>query len=159
MGEAFIVRKGGAGGVFGSDIEAGLIVMYYGLDTDIPFGWDLCDGTKGNPDLRNLFIVGAGDTYTVESTGGSVDGVIIEHTHNGTVVNHGGHTHTITASFGANSVWTRARAYGSGSISVSTNASGAHTHAYTSSTDGVTATNANLPPYYGLYYIIKLEEN
>ena len=33
-------------------------------DTDaIPAGWKLCDGTSRTPDLRNLFIVGAGLTY------------------------------------------------------------------------------------------------
>ncbi|GAI49997.1 unnamed protein product, partial [marine sediment metagenome] len=29
----------------------------------IPSGWHLCDGTAGTIDLRNKFLVGAGDTY------------------------------------------------------------------------------------------------
>ena len=37
----------------------GSIIMWYGHTTNIPFGWVLCDGNNGTPDLRNKFIVGA----------------------------------------------------------------------------------------------------
>ncbi|GAH63477.1 unnamed protein product, partial [marine sediment metagenome] len=37
---------------------------------DIPAGWHLCDGTKGTPDLRSRFVVGAGDSFDVDDTGG-----------------------------------------------------------------------------------------
>jgi hypothetical protein len=159
MGEAFIVRKGG-GGKFGSDIESGLIVMYYGLDTEIPFGWDLCDGTKGNPDLRNYFIVGAGDTYTVESTGGFLNSVLLEHTHTGTLSSVADHTHTQPLSTGFGSSGSGRFSFGAGGTAstISIGSSGSHTHTVTISTEGVSSSNTNLPPYYGLYYIIKLEE-
>ena len=42
----------------------GAIIMWSGLGTEIPTGWQICDGTNGTPDLRNRFVVGAGDTYT-----------------------------------------------------------------------------------------------
>lgn len=48
----------------------GIIVMWSGSQSNIPSGWVLCDGNNGTPDLRNRFIVGAGSTYGVNSTGG-----------------------------------------------------------------------------------------
>jgi microcystin-dependent protein len=32
--------------------------------------WHICDGTSGTPDLRNRFVVGAGASYNIGSTGG-----------------------------------------------------------------------------------------
>jgi microcystin-dependent protein len=51
-------------------VPAGVIVMWSGATTDIPPGWALCDGTDGTPNLTDRFIVGAGDTYFVNQTGG-----------------------------------------------------------------------------------------
>ena len=50
------------------------IVMWSGTAADallIPNNWKLCDGTNGTPDLRNRFIVGAGDDYDLGDTGGT----------------------------------------------------------------------------------------
>lgn len=47
------------------------VTAFRGAIADIPDGWQLCDGTNGTPDLRNLFIVGAGDDYAVGATGGA----------------------------------------------------------------------------------------
>jgi hypothetical protein len=41
----------------------GMILIWSGTVATIPDGWHLCDGTEGTPDLRNKFIVGAGDSY------------------------------------------------------------------------------------------------
>ena len=49
----------------------GIIAIWSGAVVDIPFGWHLCDGTSGTPDLRDRFIVGAGGGYVVGTTGGS----------------------------------------------------------------------------------------
>lgn len=46
----------------------GLISMWSG--SVIPGGWVLCDGRNDTPDLRNRFIVGAGDNYNIGVTGG-----------------------------------------------------------------------------------------
>lgn len=43
-------------------LPAGAIIMWSGTVASIPAGWQLCDGTNGTPDLRGMFIVGAGDT-------------------------------------------------------------------------------------------------
>lgn len=45
--------------------------MWSGAIADIPTGWHLCDGNAGRPDLRDRFIIGAGDTYNPDATGGS----------------------------------------------------------------------------------------
>lgn len=52
-------------------IPAGVIVMWSGAANAIPSGWALCNGSNGTPDLRNRFIVGAGDTYAVGASGGA----------------------------------------------------------------------------------------
>lgn len=53
-----------------SSIPKGTILPWYGKSSDIPEGFALCDGTKGTPDLRNRFLVGAGGNYALGDTGG-----------------------------------------------------------------------------------------
>ena len=48
---------------------SGMIIMYN--STSAPSGWYLCDGNNGTPDLRDRFIVGAGNSYSQNATGGS----------------------------------------------------------------------------------------
>jgi hypothetical protein len=48
------------------------IIMWWGTIASIPTGWRLCDGTNGTPDLRDRFVLGAGNSYTAQTTGGSV---------------------------------------------------------------------------------------
>lgn len=52
----------------------GFICLWSGAIVDIPTGWALCDGTQGTPDLRDEFIIGAGNTYNVEDSGGTAAG-------------------------------------------------------------------------------------
>jgi microcystin-dependent protein len=47
------------------------IIMWYGDISNIPQGWALCDGLQDTPDLRDKFVVGAGDEYIENSTGGA----------------------------------------------------------------------------------------
>lgn len=53
-----------------SSVPAGSIIPWYGNLANIPDGFALCDGKNGTPDLRNRFIVGAGDTYKLSDIGG-----------------------------------------------------------------------------------------
>ncbi|MGV0922413.1 hypothetical protein [Empedobacter tilapiae] len=39
-------------------VHPGFIQDYYGDINTIPYGWFLCDGTNGTPDLRGMFVVG-----------------------------------------------------------------------------------------------------
>ena len=56
----------------------GQIVWYYGNITKIPKGWALCDGKNGNPDLRDKFVVGSGETYKQDQEGGEEKVVLTE---------------------------------------------------------------------------------
>jgi hypothetical protein len=155
-------------------IPTGVIVMWSGSIASIPSGWLICDGSNSTPDLRNRFIVGAGSTYSVAGTGGSADAVTVSHTH--TTDSQGNHTHFVAANDGntgatypntsvTNSNYVSSNAFSSNSESYIldgtgggasiglTNSAGAHTH--TISTTGSSGTNANLPPYYALAYIMK----
>jgi hypothetical protein len=134
---------------------AGVIVLWSGSIGSIPAGWALCNGSNGTPDLRNRFVVGAGSTYAVDATGGSADAIVVSHTHTATsVVTDPGHLHSInnTSSLGGGLM-------GSGSNpSGSTNTNSASTGitvATTNASTGTSGTNANLPPYYALCYIMK----
>lgn len=71
--------------------DYGSIKFYAGLVVDIPDNWALCDGNNGTPDLRNCFIVGAGDTYEPYEEGGATT-----HTHSGSVDEGGAHSHSLT---------------------------------------------------------------
>lgn len=48
----------------------GMIMLWYGSIESIPSGWHLCDGDAGTIDLRNKFIVCAGDSYDPADQGG-----------------------------------------------------------------------------------------
>ncbi|MBA7704317.1 hypothetical protein ES703_113122 [subsurface metagenome] len=110
-------------------LPTGIIVLWYGSIVSIPDGWILCDGTGGSPDLQDKFIVGAGNTYAVDDTGGNVN-----HTH---AFTGDGHQHTL----------------GGGPVI----ATGTDRAALTSSSNAVgTTDNGNgLPPYHALAYIMK----
>ena len=81
----------------GGVIPSGGIILWSGAANAIPTGWYLCDGQNSTPDLRNRFVVGAGDTYAVDATGGSADATLVSHTHgsgNLGTGNAGGHSHS-----------------------------------------------------------------
>lgn len=52
-------------------LPRGIITMWAGAADNVPSGWHLCDGSDDTPDLRNMFIVGAGSSYSPGNTGGS----------------------------------------------------------------------------------------
>ena len=51
----------------------GMIMIWKGSIVDIPRGWHLCDGSDGTLNLRDKFIVGAGNSYSVGSHGGNLN--------------------------------------------------------------------------------------
>jgi len=142
-------------------IPTGCIVLWSGSTGSIPATWYLCDGTNGTPDLRNSFIVGAGSTYAVNATGGTADAVVVSHTHTATsVVTDAGHTHAPasgTAFIGTPNNGQLGTTSNSQATNFSATASAftGITVATTNTTAGVSGTNANLPPYYALAYIMK----
>lgn len=49
----------------------GMIMLWYGAAINVPTGWAICNGANGTPDLRDRFVVGAGDSYALDATGGA----------------------------------------------------------------------------------------
>ena len=142
----------------GTTIPAGMISLWYGSIGSVPTGWYLCDGTNGTPDLRDRFIVGAGTSYAVGATGGSKDAILVSHTHTATstsTVTDPGHFHTIQVS-GAGSGNPSNTNSGSSTANTGSKTTGITVATTTSNTtEGVSGTNANLPPYYALAYVMK----
>ena len=151
-------------------IPAGVILLWSGSVASIPSGWLICDGTSGTPDLRNRFVVGAGSTYAVAATGGAADAITVAHTHTfstSTTAGEGAHDHYyneygVFLSGGGGSRITSNRDSGAASVGfriMDTDGVnlGQHNHTVTGTTasTGSSATNANLPPYYALAYIMK----
>jgi hypothetical protein len=149
-------------------IPSGVIVMWSGSIASIPAGWYLCNGSNSTPDLRDRFIVGAGSTYAVAATGGSADAISVAHTHtfSATTSSDGAHTHDLamyqssSASSGQCSLTNGPQSSNNAFCQDSGNfvrSAGAHTHTVsgTTASTGSSGTNANLPPYYALAYIMK----
>ena len=158
-GETLLSNGTGATPSWGSVLPSGMIVLWSGSTGTIPVGWVICDGTNSTPDLRNRFVVGAGSTYAVDATGGSKDAVVVSHEHtlSGSTDTEPDHVHTYVIGgdgFAGGSVPQRTV---NNLATGTTNAAGSHSHTLsgTASPTGVSGTNANLPPYYALAYIMK----
>jgi hypothetical protein len=109
--------------------------MWAGPIVDIPEFWALCDGTNGTPDLRNRFVVGAGDDFEPADTGGQ-----LEHEHDFT---GDGHQHSVT---------TTHECPGSGGVEAwSSGADGGLVNS--TQAMGVTDLVELSPPFYALAYI------
>ena len=139
----------------GTTIPTGLISLWSGAIGSVPAGWYLCDGANGTPDLRNRFLVGAGSTYSVNATGGSADSIVVSHTHTASsVVTDPGHNHTVNAGATVSNSLNSGGTVNLGPTNTGTATTGI-TVATTNTSTGVSGTNANLPPYYALAYIMK----
>lgn len=141
--------------VIANSVPSGLIAIWSGSTGTIPTGWVLCNGSNSTPDLRDRFVVGAGSSYAVGDTGGSKDAIVVSHTHTATsTVTDPGHNHTAQGTTappfqaGGNAVFSPT------TVNTSTSTTGI-TVATSISTVGSSGTNANLPPYYALCYIMK----
>ena len=149
-------------------VPAGVILLWSGSIASIPSGWNLCDGTNGTPDLRNRFVVAAGDTYAVGATGGA-DSVTLDasqmpahtHTFSGSTNTTGAHNHTFQgryATFDGAPRWPFTdRADGGVTTTNTTTTAGDHSHTFsgTTASTGGGASHENRPPYYALAYIMK----
>ena len=147
--------------VGGGMVPLGAILMWSGTgsSTAVPSGFTLCDGNGGTavngitiPDLRDKFIVGANavtgsdSTYpgvSMNQTGGSANAVLLSHTHTqtgGSTDDDGGNNTPGSAGGGTQTNISNAGIDNTGTLK----------------TDGsVTGTNANLPPFLALAFIIR----
>ena len=110
-------------------IRKGMIMIWAGTAALVPSGFVLCDGNNSSPDLRNNFVIGAGDAYAVNDDGGAA-------THTQDFIGDG-HVHFLQAGVDV----------GAGTDFDAITTDGAAT--------GTTDAGDNLPPYYALCYIMK----
>ena len=130
------------------------------------------------PDYRDRMPIGAGTTYSAASSGGNKDAIVVSHSHSASTASAGSHEHyltnnTLVASSGqaivdvtsGNYIAARTtgntdyayafRATGNAANIGRSSSAGSHSHTVTVNSAGSSATNANLPPYLGIYFIIK----
>lgn len=168
----------------GDELPKGIIVMWSGAVNAVPGGWALCDGTKGTPDLRGRFVLGAGGTYAVGATGGEERHQLTvnempNHTHS--TDSQGDHVHsgyTSTEDINHSHRYERGGvgwAGGGDQVSVLSNTVGynytegasvshshqiilnsAGNHMHSISYAGESHPHDNMPPYYALAYIMRL---
>jgi len=143
----------------------GMILLWSGSVASIPSGWLLCNGSNGTPDLRDKFIMGAGDTYDPADSGGSATKSIGEtnlpsHSHAAGTLTDGVHSHSLTRNS------TGSQSPGSYAITPNSCIYTPVTYGYTDSGGGAAVTGSTgaigsgtaldvLNPYYALAYIYK----
>jgi microcystin-dependent protein len=157
--------------VLANGVPTGGLVMW--STASAPSGFLLCNGAAvSRSTYAALFAIvgttfGSGDgstTFnvpnytnrmpygtTIGTTGGSADAVVVSHTHTASVSDPG-HTHSVMERndmFGTSP--------GSGALTANGGTTGTSFTgiSVTNSTTGVSGTNANLPPYLGINFIIK----
>lgn len=121
-------------------VPVGAIVIWSGSVNNIPTYWHLCDGTNGTIDLRDKFVLGAGNGYSVGATGG-------EATHTLTIKEMPSHSHDIA--YGTSTADSGGSTIADVSDEYSPNSK------VTEKTGGGAAHN-NMPPYYALCYIQRI---
>ena len=153
-GQVLLSAGGSNTPTWGNAFVAGMIMLWSGSSASIPSGWLLCDGSNSTPDLRNRFVVGATSTYAVGATGGSANATLVSHSHTATSsVSDPGHTHGFGGAGGGGVLFVGTTV---GTVDKFSQAATTGISVSTSiSTEGSSGTNANLPPYYALCYIMK----
>lgn len=149
--------------------STGTILLWPDSVASMPDGWALCDGTNGTPDLRDRFVVAAGNLYDPGDTGGpaSWDGTIAPL---GTVT-VGGHVLTIsempahTHSYqeqhsggttgGTSPVFLMVAYETTRSVSTLPMSSGDSAHGHPGSTITFNGVDTR-PPYKAIYYMMKI---
>lgn len=120
--------------------------------------------------LKDCFLLAAGDTYAAASTGGSADAVVPSHYHTvesqpvtGTAASAGAHSHTYSRAYPvgfrmAEGTGDELDVWNGITNTTSTSSTGAHTHsvtgtvaAFNTESTGVSGTGKNMPPYLAVY--------
>jgi hypothetical protein len=149
-----VASGGGGGGLTKAEI----------VDFIYPVGSLFISTTSANPStyldgtwtqIKDKFLLSAGDTYTAGSTGGSADAVVVSHNHSASTASAGSHSHTFkyrnNMGTGSATGSPHSASYTSGTGDIETNSTGAHTHTVTVSSNGVSGTGKNMPPYLAVY--------
>ena len=153
--------------IYTSGVPAGSIAMWNNmLSTDMPYGWAVCNGLNGTPNLIGRFVICAGTKYLQGTKGGDITTTLTidslpSHTHGSFNTDNFGHSHNVSGTnTGSSTSFSGARgAGGNGSainIPINTNDTN-HSHpAHNMNYYGNTSAFNILPPYYSLIYIMKL---
>lgn len=126
----------------------GMVTMWSGAIGSIPTGWQLCNGSGGSPDLRDRFVIGAGNTYAVDDTGGSTT-KDLSHT-------HADGSYAVSGTTGKAQNDTDGCEAGTGRYPTGQN----HDHSFSANVTGTSASGGSatqdvMNPYYALAYIYK----
>lgn len=139
------------------------------IDTIYPIGSIYISVNETNPSIlfsggweqiKDTFLLSAGDTYTAGSTGGEANhklttNEIPSHTHIATTASAGAHTHTVgcdtDAAKGSYCSSVHGASTGAESFKGMTSSSGAHTHNITVQSTGNSQSHNNMPPYLTVY--------
>ncbi len=147
----------------------GGIILWSGAIAAIPAGWALCDGTGGTPDLRDRFVVGAGNTYAPGANAGA-SAAIAAHAaadlnHNHTQQPHQHAVSGVTVSIAQQTLEVNTPGGGSwfeidtgpgGTVSGSAdNATAINNAANAAAADLAHTITAVMPKYYALAYIMR----
>jgi microcystin-dependent protein len=103
------------------------------------------------PNYTDRLAVGAGGLYALGATGGSKDAIVVSHTHTATVTDPG-HSHQTGSSTADTGFTYNSRTVGTTGAVTSSATTGISVGI---STVGSSGTNANMPPYLSMYFIIK----
>jgi microcystin-dependent protein len=106
------------------------------------------------PNFNDRMPIGAGSLYAAAVTGGSKDAVVVSHTHTATVTDPG-HVHNVQYYYGGIANPGNPSS-GESVASMTKNTASATTGISVAvASEGESGTNKNLPPYLGIYFIIK----
>jgi microcystin-dependent protein len=173
-GQVMVCAGSGNTPTWGDSFASGMVMMW--TTGTAPTGWLLCAGAAVSRStyaalfavIGTTFGVGDGSTTfnvpnytsrmpygtTVGATGGSADAVVVSHTHTATVIDPG-HTHPYRTGAGG-PPYDQVSISSKNEYDVGTSTRSAVTGiSVSNSTTGVSGTNANLPPYLGINFIIK----
>ena len=133
----------------GADLPKGVIVAWYGMPNNIPAGWRICDGLAGTPNLKDRFIVGAGGKYRLNTKGGEEKVKL-----NANQIP--AHSHEYMDSF-FSEAWGQVKVPGGwGSRAGTDRDNKAFQFKRKTFNTGGNIPHNNMPPYFSLYYIMKL---
>jgi microcystin-dependent protein len=123
--------------------------MWFGALTDVPGGWHICNGKEQTPDLVNKFAMGAGSNGMLGSTGGESKVTL-------TTEQIPKHSHNLS-----NTVYKWHRSFegdDSEPRALTNYKAGSDQDPYLSKTEtiGEGLSHENLPPYVGLFFIMKV---
>lgn len=153
------------------NIPIGGIILWSGSINNIPENYSLCNGSNGTPNLTDRFVIGAGDTYDVGSSGGEATHTLTisempqhNHANDFSIESGGSHTHSLSLYRPSNTLSYLRAANAQTHMpnnpegTVRTGSSGTHTHTISGSIEnsGNSQPHNNMPPYYALCYIMRM---